>query len=434
MTIAETTALILKFATAAFAGLLIGLERERKRQKRGSIFAGITTFPLIALLGTICWYITSVTNELILAIVLFTIGIITCLSYWRESANGGVSGTSQITVLITFGLGLLVGFSNYIVSLSGAVLVTGILSLRDELRILVGRLSQADLFAVLQFTAISLVIFPLVPNASYGPWGVWNPNSIWFLVVLISGISFLGYVASQIISPEQGIGLSSFIGGIVSSTAVTLAFSDRSRSHQELSGMLASGVLAASSVSVIRLLVILAVVEPRLMIAVLPSFLTLFALTGFSGWLVHRFSKKDITDGAKFDNPFKLRAAFGFAAFFALTLLITRASQVFLGEQGVYIASILAGLSKLDAISLALAEQLGSTSLQLSVASRALTLALVSNTLFKTFLALGLGSNSFKKTLALPMAVASGACVLVAWFLPQISPNSLLEWFGATTS
>ena len=170
--------------------------------------------------------------------------------------------------------------------------MTGILSLRDELRILVGRLSQADLFAVLQFTAISLVIFPLVPNANYGPWGVWNPHSIWFLVVLISGISFLGYVASKIISPQQGIGLSSLIGGIVSSTAVTLAFSARSRGHQELSGMLASGVLAASSVSVIRLLVILALVSPQLMIAVMPSFLTLLILTGASGWLIHHFSKK----------------------------------------------------------------------------------------------------------------------------------------------
>ncbi len=428
MTIPETIELLIKFATAAFAGLLIGLERERKRQDRGSIFAGVTTFPLIALLGTICWKLTLLTNELILAVVLLTIGIITCLSYWRESANGRVSGTSQITVLVTFTLGLLVGFSNYIVSLAGAVLVTGILSLRDELRILVGRLSQADLFAVLQFTAISLVIFPLVPNANYGPWGVWNPHSIWFLVVLISGISFLGYVASKIISPQQGIGLSSLIGGIVSSTAVTLAFSARSRGHQELSGMLASGVLAASSVSVIRLLVILALVSPQLMIAVLPSFFTLLVLTGVSGWLIHHFSKKDITDGAQLNNPFKLKTAFGFAAFFALTLLITRAAQVFLGEQGIYIASIIAGLNKLDAISLALAAQLGN-SLELSVASRALTLALVSNTLFKTALALGLGSQHFKKTLALPMTLAGVSCIIVSWLIPLERPiDKLLQW------
>ena len=230
-------------------------------------------------------------------------------------------------------------------------------------------------------------------------------------------------------SPQQGIGLSSFFGGIVSSTAVTLAFSERSRSHQELSGMLASGVLAASSISVIRLLVILALVSPQLMIAVMPSFLTLFILTGVSGWIIHYFSNKNITDGAQLNNPFKLRTAFGFAAFFALILLITRAAQVFLGEQGIYIASIIAGLNKLDAISLALAAQLGSN-LELSVASRALTLALFSSTLFKTILALGLGSRHFKKTLAFPMALASVSCVIVAWLVPlEGHINNLLQWF-----
>lgn len=405
---------ISSFLIATLLGFLIGLERERKREVRGSIFAGIRTFPLIALLGAVSSQLSREVSTVVIPLGLAVLGLLLGLSYWRSSAGEKVGGTSEIAALVTFGLGVLAGLGHFTVALAGAVITTGVLSLRDELRQLSRALSHEDLFATVQFAAVSLVILPLVPDRPLGPWQVWNPHTIWLQVVLISGLSFVGYVTAKLVGTARSIGLGGLLGGLVSSTAVTLTYSRRSRTHPALNLLLAVGTLLASAVMAARILVLLGIVAPDLVVPTLPPLAALSALTLGACALLYRLSRKQPVDELELANPFELRTALQFAVVFAAILLLTRAAEAFLGEGGVYLASILAGLTRPDAMALTLGQQL-QAGLDPAVAMRGLTLAVVSNTLFKAGLALGLGSRRFGYIVTGVLMLAATAAVAMAW-------------------
>ena len=423
----NTSGIISSFLIAALLGLLIGLERERKREQRGSLFAGITTFPLIALFGALSSELTTLFDSVLILIIAFIpIAIITALAYWRESSGDKVSGTSHFAVLVTFVLGVLAGHGEHVPALAGAVIVTGILSIRDELRVMVGGLTREDMYAVVQFAAVSLVVLPLVPNEAFGPWQVWNPRSIWLLVVLISGVSFVGYLLSKVISAERGIGFSGIIGGIASSTAVTLSFSERSKSNAPLAMMFASGVLVATAVSMMRLLVLIGVVEKQLLVTVLPAIVVYCLITAVGGWLIFRSNQSASVEGAKLSNPFELRTALKFAVLFALILLISRAAQEFFGDSGVFLASSLAGVTQLDAITLALSKQVGQ-GLDPATAAKGLSIALMTNSLFKSSLAISLGNRRYARSITIVLVIAGVCALVVAWFFPVDKLTNILN-------
>ena len=415
----NSTSVILSFLTAALIGFLIGLERERKREMIGSIFAGVRTFPLIALFGAIMGQLANATSPLLPVMGFLALAVLVGLSYWRESSGEKIGGTTAVAVLVAFGLGVMAGFGNSAAALAGAVITTGILSLRKELHTLAGTITREDLFAVVQFAAVSLIILPLVPNQHYGPWGVWNPHTIWLLVVLISGISFIGYVASKLIGSTRGIGLSGLLGGLASSTAVTLSFSERSKKQPKLAAPLAIGVLAASAVMVPRLFILLGVVQAQLILPALLPLLILFAITTFGGLIVIRSRGHQGVPAAEISNPFELRSALQFAVLFSAVLLLARAAEVFLGTRGVYLASVLAGVTQLDAITLSLARQV-QEGLEITVATKGLVLAIASNSLFKAILALSLGNRRLGRAVLTTLLIAAASCVAAAWFLPAI--------------
>ncbi len=410
---------IYAFLVAVLLGFLIGLERERKREYSGSIFAGIRTFPLIALFGAACGVLSLNAGRWMIMMGLLSLSSLLLLAYWRGSSGEKVGGTTEMAALVAFAMGVLAGLGDYVAALAGAVMVTGILSLRNELRLLSGAISRADLFALVQFAAVSLVILPIIPNENLGPWQVWNPRSIWLLVVLISGISFIGYVLSKLISTDRSIGLSGFIGGIASSTAVTLSFSEQSRKNADLSPMFSAGVLAATAVSIARLIILIGIVQPKLVLAALPSFMLYFVICALGGWFLFRRARQDQAKGAKLENPFELKTALSFAVLFALVLLLTRAAQVFLGESGIFIASGLSGLTQLDAITLTLAKQVGE-GLGLVVAVKGLALALMANSLFKAGLTISLGAPHFGRSVAWVVVIAGIASLMLAWFMPVL--------------
>ena len=410
----ENAAAIWSLLVATLSGLLIGLERERKRETRGSIFAGIRTFPLIALLGAVCGQLSPEVGSIVVALGLAVLGVLLGLAYWRTSAGEKVGGTSEIAALVTFGLGVLAGLGHLTVAIAGAVIVTGVLSLRDELHQLSQAVSREDLFATVQFAAVSLLILPLVPGRPLGPWGVWNPHTIWLQVVLISGISFIGYLAAKLVGTARSIGLGGILGGLVSSTAVTLSYSRRSRSNPALGQLLAVGVLLASAVMVVRIFVLLSVVAPALVVPALPPLATLFGVSLVGCALVYRTSQKQPVGELTMKNPFELKTALQFALIFAVILLLARAAEVYLGAGGVYLASVLAGFARPDAMALTLGQQTQG-GLEAAVAVRGLTLAVVSNTLFKAGLALSFGHKGFGRVVMITLLLAALAALAVAW-------------------
>jgi len=418
VSVVDSKQVILSFLVAVLLGFLIGLERERKRETQGSIFAGIRTFPLIALFGAIVGTLTQTVSPWVLVGSFVPVAVLIALAYWRETVGAKVGGTTQFAVLVAFGLGVLAGYGSFVAALAGAVITTGMLSLRTELRRLAGAVSQEDLFAVVQFAVVSLVILPLVPNETFGPWGVWNPRTIWLLVVLISGLSFVGYVASKVIGATRGIGWSGLLGGLASSTAVTMSYSERSKKQPRLDIVYAIGVLAASAVMVPRLWVLLGVLQPRLILPTLIPLGVLFVVTTIGGLTALRERNRERLEGARVTNPFELKTAFQFALLFALILLIAKAAEEYLGSQGLYLASALAGLTQLDAITLTLAHQVGS-GLDVHVAARGLAIAAASNSLVKGGLALAIGSRRFGRTVLATLLLAAAACIAAAWLLPM---------------
>lgn len=412
-----STDAIPSFLVAGLLGFLIGLEREGKRETHGSIFAGIRTFPLIALFGAIVGHLTPVVGPWGITAGLLALGGLLLLAYWRESSGEKVGGTTAVTALVAFGLGVLAGLGEYVSALAGAVITTGVLSFRQELRALSGGLSRSDLFAVVQFAAVSLVILPLVPNESYGPWEVWNPRSIWLLVVFISGVSFVGYVLSKLVSARRGIGLSGLIGGLASSTAVALSFGARSRSESGFSAMLAAGTLGATAVAMVRLVVLVGVVQPSLVLPALVPLGVYGLSSALIGVFLYRSGRDGSSEAASLGNPFELKTALTFALLFAAVLLVTKAAQVFFGSGGVYIASALAGLTQLDAIALTLAQGSG-RDLTVDTAVKGLALALAANSAFKSVLAFSLGSARFGRTVTVTLFAAAALALAAAWWLP----------------
>ncbi len=415
----DSKQVILSFLVAVLLGFLIGLERERKRETQGSIFAGIRTFPLIALFGAIVGTLSWTISPWVLVGSFVPVAVLIALAYWRETAGTKVGGTTQFAVLVAYGLGVMAGYGAYVAALAGAVVATGMLSLRTELRRLAGAVSQEDLYAVVQFAVVSLVVLPLVPNETFGPWGVWNPRTIWWLVVLISGLSFIGYAASKVIGATRGIGWSGLLGGLASSTAVTMSFSERSKKQHSLDIVYAIGVLAASAVMIPRLWVLLGVLQPRLILPTLIPLGVLFVITTIGGLSVLRERKRERLEGARVTNPFQLKTALQFALLFALILLLAKAAEEYLGTRGLYIASALAGVTQLDAITLTLAHQVG-TGLDVNVAARGLAIAAATNSLFKAGLALVLGSRRFGRSVLATLFLAAVGCIAAAWLLPTL--------------
>lgn len=412
-----TPSIILTFLVAVSLGFFIGLERERKRVADNSIFAGVRTFPLIALFGAVVGVLAVLTSPWVLIGSFVPVGLLVAMAYWRESQDGQLGGTTVVTVLVAFGLGALAGYGLWVAALAGAVLTTGILSLRDELRGFAGAVSRADLFAVVQFAVVTAVILPLVPDQQFGPWGVWNPRSIWLLVVLISGLSFIGYIASKLVGAGRGILLSGLLGGVASSTAVMLGFGERSKRDPSAARIFSGGALAASAVTPPRLLILLLVLQPTLLLPALVPLGAAFVVTTIGTIVVLARNRRKDQAAVIVSNPFELRVALQFAVLFALVLLLVRASQEYLGDGGFYLVNFLAGITQLDAITLTLAGEVGD-GLSPITAARGLALALAANNLFKTVLAVAIGGRGFGGAVAGTLLVAAAAALAAAFLIP----------------
>jgi uncharacterized membrane protein (DUF4010 family) len=219
------------------------------------------------------------------------------------------------------------------------------------------------------------------------------------MVVFISGINFLGYVAIKIVGPEQGIGITGLLGGMVSSTAVTLSFSERSNREPDLSKPFVLAITVAWTVMFARVLIEVGVVNGSLLSDVwLP--ITVSGLIGllYCGYLF--FMQRTIEKGdVQFSNPFDLASAIKFGLLYALVLLISRTAQMYLGDIGLYLSSILSGVADVDAITLTMAELSKTGVLGNDTASLAIVLATMSNTLVKGSIALLAGSRTLRKSL-----------------------------------
>jgi uncharacterized membrane protein (DUF4010 family) len=354
---------------------------------------------------------------------LFAIGFaglaVLVLAVYALSAYRGEPGmTTEVAVLLVYLIGGLIYWDQVWLAVALGVTITGLLALRPTLHGLAARIEQEDIFATLKLAVVSAVILPLLPDQAYGPLQVLNPFRIWLMVVFISAISFSGYVAIKLLGPRRGIGLTGLLGGLVSSTAVTLSFSQRSREAPSLGSHFALGIIIASTTMYPRIALEILAFNPTLAGRVwLP--LALLTALGLGGALyLWRAARQWQEETSAFANPFRLGPAIQFGLIFGLVLLLTKAAQVALGDTGVYLASFLAGLAGVDPIALSMA-QLAGQAISYEVAAQAVLLSAAANTLAKGGLTLALGAPHLRRQVLPVLGLLTLASLsLAVWWSP----------------
>ncbi len=413
-------AIAIRFAAALGLGVLLGLERERKKMVEGG-FAGVRTFGLIALAGAVAAHLDERLGLPMLALAVFAaVAALVVVSYSVSAGRGDMGVTTEISAVLAFLLGFLCVRDEVPLAAGLAVASGGVLALKEWLHRLAGRIETADVEATLKFAIVSIIILPLVPNQNFGPppLDVVNPYKIWLMVVLISGLNFASYLLVKVLGPEHGIGVTGLLGGLVSSTAVSLGFAQRSRQQPQLAAPLALGILIAWSVMFARVVLMVAVVAPSLasQIALAIAVIAVPCL-GIALLLRRRQPAAGTASVTAGENPFELGQAIRFGLLFGVVTLAAKAAQVYLGDAGLYLAGAVAGLTDVDAIALSMANLARDDPGSVQVAARAVVIAVLSNTLVKGGMAVFLGAPELRRVMAPAVAVILAAGALGAFLL-----------------
>lgn len=418
----DDVALALRLGAALALGLLLGLERERAREPDAT-FGGVRTFALVTLLGALCAVVQSQLGMPALAAVAFA-GLVALLvtSYVATSDRGHLGLTSEITALLAFLIGVLCGAGWITVAAMAAVASALLLTLKNWLHALARHVEPADVEALLTFAIITVVVLPLLPDRALGPppFDVLNPQRLWWMVVLIAGVDFVGYVLVKVLGGEHGLGLAGLLGGLVSSTAATLGLARRSRDAPDLARDLALSVLLAWTVMLVRIWILIFVAHPPLAQQLLGALgamgVVSVVVCAVLWWRARPQERSSVAVGA---NPFELATALRFGAVYAVVLIAVRLAEQYLGDGGLYLAGALAGLTDTDAVALSMASLAASQPDALLAASRTVLIAVLANTLAKTGLCVALGAPGLRRAIV-PAAlalVAAGAAG--GWLAPR---------------
>ena len=408
-------------ALALLTGALIGLEREQSRppaEAKRPFLGGIRTYPLIALVGAISMLLSRAVGPWALVAAALGLTALLSLSYWRDAADGHSGITSEASALLTLFLGALsvahevlgTVTTRVFVVASVAVVATLLLSARTELRSFSNKLSREDVISTLKFLVVAVVALPVLPNEPLGPYGVLNPFRIGVLVTLIAGVGFAGYVAMRVWGANKGMLLTGAIGGLASSTAVTLAAAARAKQTPAIAKLCALAVVIASTVMCARVLVVMFIAEPRLGTQLVLT-LGAMAAVGLAGtvfFYLRSDERKSEPVGVTLQNPFELGSALKFGALFIVVLVVSRWAQSTFGSSGSYLAGVLAGTTDVDAISLSMANLVKAGELEVKVARNTVVLAVASNTVVKAVMAMVLGGGVMGRRV---IAVSAGMLV-----------------------
>ena len=378
-------------------GALIGLERQQS-ESAGS-FAGVRTFPLIALLGAL----TQLFFPSLLPLVLGMVLVLVVVAYvGKILLEGDVGMTTAVAAVLTFVYGAMTGLSEEGLTLAVVLgtVTAAMLAVKDPMHELAGRIGQEELRAALKFLIIALVVLPLLPDRDLDVLLGLNPRFVWLMVVFVSGLTFLGYVLTKLLGPARGIGLTGLLGGFVSSTATAMAMADHAKRTPELSPICAFATAVASIAMFPRVLVLVAVVNPGL---VAPLAVPLVGMTVVGGLLSLSLLARNRSNRAPsvdLDNPFRVRPALVFGALFAAVLLAVDGLNVLFGEGGVYVIALLSGTVDANAITLSLGRLALEGSVEASVAVTGIVLALVTNTVVKVAIVRSLGTARMGRSVA----------------------------------
>ena len=401
----DTATLFYRFGVALAIGFLMGLQREYAKGGGAGkeIFAGERTLALMGLVGCTAAMVADVLDSpwAFIGIFLAQSGLIV-IAHFVDARRGKVGLTTEVAALMTTLAGALCYWDYLPLAVALAVTTTVLLSLKVEMDKFIRRITREDIYATLKFAVITAIVLPVLPNrevVNTSPFDVLNPHKIWLMVVFISGISFLGYVLVKIVGSRHGIGLTGLLGGLVSSTAVTLSFSQRSQRQSGLAKPFALAIMVSWTVMFSRVVVEVAALNVSLL-GVLWLPMAASAAAGLLYCIYLYFSQRTNEAGeVQVSNPFELGPAIKFGLLYAVILLVSKTAQMYLGPTGLYFSSVLSGLADVDAITLSVAELSRAGGLELSTGARAIVLAAMSNTVVKGGIVLSGGSRALRLAL-----------------------------------
>ena len=415
------------FLIALLIGALVGVEREKSQSASGHrTIAGLRTFILLAQLGSLAaWASMQYGGPALYAVALALVGLAVISGHVLESrVRPDAPGLStEFAALTVFLLGGVVMYGHAEVAVALGILTSAVLAFKQPLHGLVARVATDDIYAVLKLLIASFIVLPLLPNRVIDPLGVLNPYLLWLLVILISGLSLVGYVAVRLLGEAHGTVVTGFAGGLASSTALTLGFARQSRIDPTSTGAdaLAAGILTAWAVMFVRVIITIAIVNTDLLPATIKSFGALTLVTGLLAafFYLRGLRRRPVTTSGEIvsvSNPFNLVSAVQFALLFALVLVVVELTRQHAPEGGIYVVSAIAGLTDVNAITLSLAQQ-ASDAAGFEIAARALGIAALANTLVKFLLVAMLGRGPLRLRLAVATGVLFLAWLLLSWFV-----------------
>ena len=403
-----------RYAAAIALGLLMGLERERNP----AALAGLRTFALTALFGTLAAHLAAIsTQPWLIAIGLLLTGGMMIAAYMRPVADRDDPGTTTVAaLLLCYGLGVLIWFNEIQLAVMLAIATTTLLYFKPELRGISERLSRKDLLSILQFALLSLIILPLLPDRNYGPYGALNPYQIWWVVVLIVGVGLAGYAALRG-AGKRGVIVVGLLGGLVSSTATTLAFSRHARRDEAMARIAVIVIVLANLVVLVRLGVLAAIIAPTIVSSLYPILAGGLVVGGIGAWYgFRRLDPHGAMPELAVTNPTELRTALGFAALYAIILLVSAWLSDVVGNRALYAVALLSGLTDIDPISLSSLRLFNLGKVPSFNVINIIVLALLANLAFKSVLTISLGGWAKMHHVAAGMgAVALG--LILAWLI-----------------
>ncbi|MFB2974995.1 MgtC/SapB family protein [Microseira sp. BLCC-F43] len=413
-------AIAFRLAIALALGLIVGMERgwQSRESPIGLRIAGIRSFGFAGLFGGVSAVLALKFGANVLAVTFLGLALMVVASYVitsRETQDFGI--TTELSLLITFVLGALAGSGFEEEALASAVVMTVLLGLKQELHHTLEQLDRRELIATLQLLIVAAVALPLLPDRNLGPWQALNPRTIGFLILLIAGISYIGYFAMRIFGTRVGLLATAVLGGLVSSTAVTLSYGRMARREQRNLALLGAGISLAAGTMAVRILVEVAIVNFSLLpwLVAPVAILAMVPLVAAVAIATRTPSSKSSAE-VQLKNPVELGSALGFGAVLSLLFILVRAFESWFGNAGIYILSAISGITDVDAVSLSLA-QATRTNLPLSVGATGILIAAMVNTVVKALLATFIGGWQLARWCATILLSALGLSLIAAFFI-----------------
>ena len=422
---------------AIAVGGLVGVERERKAQtdKKGS-FGGIRTFPLIGLFGGLAALMAQGFGVLGLAVPFAALALLLVSAYWkqpRSSESPSLGLTSEVAALLVFALGALPFvdavplefYDRLVLSAALGAVVMAALAMREPLHAVAQKMSGEDLFATVRFALLAAVMLPLLPDQTWDMFDALNPRKIGTVIVMIAAISFVGYVAVRILGQKRGIGVTAAFGGLASSTAVTLTFSDRAKQQPELARMCSFAIVLACTIMLPRLATMIALMHAPLVAHTAPVLGSMLAGCTVGALVLWRVAERKgetraitreqtATEEKRLNNPFSLKQAFKLGAAYAIIRLAAAAAKHFFSDAGLYAAAALAGLTNVDAITISVTRMYSHDDIGSDVAALSIAIAVLSNTFVKAGIAFFIGGKRVGRFVGLVLLPSAALGILAA--------------------